>query len=149
MNLAPDAMIEHFQTGHVYQVMGPSKSRSTASGWTASTTLARMVKTATTPVRPKTSMASSSSSSSLNGGGLSMNVGTYEPYNEAAASPIDRVAWALCQIIDDDAPHALDAIPFGSSVHRQESQGHGRSRTREEEGLYDYHQRRRTCFPCP
>lgn len=28
----------------------------------------------------------------------------YEPYNEAAASTVDRVAWALCQIIDDDAP---------------------------------------------
>lgn len=28
----------------------------------------------------------------------------YEPYREKTAGPIDRVAWALCQIIDDDAP---------------------------------------------
>lgn len=29
---------------------------------------------------------------------------SYQPYDRAAASPTDRVAWALCQIIDDDAP---------------------------------------------
>lgn len=28
----------------------------------------------------------------------------YQPYNKETASPTDRVAWALCQIIDDDAP---------------------------------------------
>lgn len=28
----------------------------------------------------------------------------YEPFNERTASTGDRVAWALCQIIDDDAP---------------------------------------------
>jgi hypothetical protein len=28
----------------------------------------------------------------------------FEPYDEAIASTTDRVAWALCQIIDDDAP---------------------------------------------
>jgi hypothetical protein len=28
----------------------------------------------------------------------------YQPYDEATASATDRVAWALCQIIDDDAP---------------------------------------------
>lgn len=28
----------------------------------------------------------------------------YEPYDRTTASPKDRVAWALCQIIDDDAP---------------------------------------------
>ena len=28
----------------------------------------------------------------------------YEPYNRETASNQDRVAWALCQIIDDDAP---------------------------------------------
>lgn len=28
----------------------------------------------------------------------------YEPYDKTTASPCDRVAWALCQIIDDDAP---------------------------------------------
>lgn len=28
----------------------------------------------------------------------------YEQFNKDAASTMDRVAWALCQIIDDDAP---------------------------------------------
>jgi len=28
----------------------------------------------------------------------------YAPYDKAAASIEDRVAWTLCQIIDDDAP---------------------------------------------
>lgn len=28
----------------------------------------------------------------------------YEPYDKETAAPTDRVAWALCQIIDDDAP---------------------------------------------
>ena len=28
----------------------------------------------------------------------------YTPYNKNTASPEDRIAWALCQIIDDDAP---------------------------------------------
>lgn len=28
----------------------------------------------------------------------------YQPYDEATASTEDRIAWALCQIIDDDAP---------------------------------------------
>jgi len=29
---------------------------------------------------------------------------SYEPYNKATANTVDRVAYALCQIIDDDAP---------------------------------------------
>ncbi len=29
---------------------------------------------------------------------------TYQPYDEQNASTTDRVAWGLCQIIDDDAP---------------------------------------------
>ena len=29
---------------------------------------------------------------------------TYQPYHKETASTEDRVAWALCQIIDDDAP---------------------------------------------
>lgn len=29
---------------------------------------------------------------------------SYEPYNEATATMTDRVAYALCQIVDDDAP---------------------------------------------
>ncbi len=29
---------------------------------------------------------------------------SYMPYNEETASTEDRIAWALCQIIDDDAP---------------------------------------------
>ncbi len=28
----------------------------------------------------------------------------WEPYDKDTASTQDRVAWALCQIIDDDAP---------------------------------------------
>jgi hypothetical protein len=28
----------------------------------------------------------------------------YEPFNKTTASTTDRVAWVLCQIIDDDAP---------------------------------------------
>lgn len=28
----------------------------------------------------------------------------YQPYDRATASREDRIAWALCQIIDDDAP---------------------------------------------
>jgi len=29
---------------------------------------------------------------------------SWEPYDKETASATDRVAWALCQIIDDDAP---------------------------------------------
>ena len=29
---------------------------------------------------------------------------SYAPYNEETASTEDRIAWTLCQIIDDDAP---------------------------------------------
>lgn len=28
----------------------------------------------------------------------------YEPFDKETASTKDRIAWALCQIIDDDAP---------------------------------------------
>jgi hypothetical protein len=28
----------------------------------------------------------------------------FEPYDKKTASVQDRIAWALCQIIDDDAP---------------------------------------------
>jgi hypothetical protein len=28
----------------------------------------------------------------------------FEPYDEKTTSNKDRIAWALCQIIDDDAP---------------------------------------------
>lgn len=28
----------------------------------------------------------------------------YEPYDKLTASAEERIAWALCQIIDDDAP---------------------------------------------
>jgi hypothetical protein len=28
----------------------------------------------------------------------------YEPYDKETAPVTDRIAWALCQIIDDDAP---------------------------------------------
>jgi len=29
---------------------------------------------------------------------------SYEPYDEDTATAEDRLAWLLCQIIDDDAP---------------------------------------------
>jgi len=29
---------------------------------------------------------------------------TFVPYDEETADTTDRIAWALCQIIDDDAP---------------------------------------------
>lgn len=28
----------------------------------------------------------------------------FQPYDEKTASTTDRIAWVLCQIIDDDAP---------------------------------------------
>lgn len=28
----------------------------------------------------------------------------FQPYDEATADTTDRIAWTLCQIIDDDAP---------------------------------------------
>lgn len=28
----------------------------------------------------------------------------YEPFDKKTANTVDRIAWALCQIIDDDAP---------------------------------------------
>ncbi|MCR4319794.1 MAG: hypothetical protein NUV74_05585 [Candidatus Brocadiaceae bacterium] len=28
----------------------------------------------------------------------------FEPFHKETASTVDRIAWALCQIIDDDAP---------------------------------------------
>ena len=35
---------------------------------------------------------------------LKMAATKYEPYSKETSSTTDRVAWALCQIIDDDAP---------------------------------------------
>jgi hypothetical protein len=34
----------------------------------------------------------------------------YKPYDEKTASTEDRIAWALCQIIDDDAPLHLHLV---------------------------------------
>ena len=49
----------------------------------------------------------------------------YEPYSKETASPTDRVAWVLCQIIDDDAPmrwtryrFAVDCIVRNAEVMR-------------------------------
>lgn len=33
-----------------------------------------------------------------------MNLAMYEPFNKESASVRDRIAYALCQIIDDNAP---------------------------------------------
>jgi hypothetical protein len=39
----------------------------------------------------------------------------YEPYNEETASVEDRIAWALCQIIDDDAPMRWTRYRFAAN----------------------------------
>lgn len=38
----------------------------------------------------------------------------YQPYDRKTASAEDRVAWALCQIIDDDAPMRWTRYRFAS-----------------------------------
>ena len=38
----------------------------------------------------------------------------YQPYNEQNASVQDRIAWALCQIIDDDAPMRWTRFRFAA-----------------------------------
>ena len=39
----------------------------------------------------------------------------YVTYNEETASTKDRIAWALCQIIDDDAPMRWTRYRFAAS----------------------------------
>lgn len=39
----------------------------------------------------------------------------YEPYNEENAGVKDRIAWTLCQIIDDDAPMRWTRYGFAAS----------------------------------
>jgi|GEM_PF-2827414 len=39
----------------------------------------------------------------------------FEPYNEETASTKDKAAWALCQIIDDDAPMRWTRYRFAAS----------------------------------
>jgi hypothetical protein len=48
--------------------------------------------------------------------------GHYEPFNKDTASTSDRVAWALCQIIDDDAPMRWTRYRFaaGCIAHNSE-----------------------------
>ena len=38
----------------------------------------------------------------------------FERYNEATADTKDRIAWALCQIIDDDAPMRWTRFRFAA-----------------------------------
>ncbi len=40
---------------------------------------------------------------------------SYEPFNKDTASTRDRIAWALCQIIDDDAPMRWTRYRFAAS----------------------------------
>lgn len=40
----------------------------------------------------------------------------YEPYNEKTADLTDRVAWTLCQIIDDDAPMRWTRYRFAAEL---------------------------------
>lgn len=39
----------------------------------------------------------------------------YQPYNKETASTKDRIAWFLCQIIDDDAPMRWTRYRFAAS----------------------------------
>jgi len=39
----------------------------------------------------------------------------YEPYDKETATTTDRVAWVLCQIIDDDAPTQWTRYRFVAS----------------------------------
>ena len=39
----------------------------------------------------------------------------YAPYHKKTASTKDRIAWALCQIIDDDAPMRWTRYRFAAS----------------------------------
>ena len=39
----------------------------------------------------------------------------YEQYDEETASTEDRIAWALCQIIDDDAPMRWTRYRFAAT----------------------------------
>ncbi|MEQ1572803.1 MAG: hypothetical protein ABL993_01020 [Vicinamibacterales bacterium] len=47
---------------------------------------------------------------------------SYEPYDEKTAPAQDRVAWALCQIIDDDAPLRWTRYRFAAAciAHSEE-----------------------------
>ena len=46
----------------------------------------------------------------------------YEPYDKETADTTDRIAWVLCQIIDDDAPMRWTRYRFaaGCIVHNEE-----------------------------
>ena len=46
----------------------------------------------------------------------------YEPFDKETASVTDRIAWALCQIIDDDAPMRWTRYRFaaGCIAHNPE-----------------------------
>lgn len=39
----------------------------------------------------------------------------YEPFDKKTAGTTDRVAWALCQIIDDNAPMGWTRYRFAAS----------------------------------
>lgn len=45
----------------------------------------------------------------------------YEPYDEDTASPEDRLAWLLCQVIDDDAPLRWTRYRFAAGCLLTES----------------------------
>lgn len=44
-----------------------------------------------------------------------LEIDMYAPYNKETASTEDRIAWALCQIIDDDAPMRWTRYRFAAS----------------------------------
>ena len=41
---------------------------------------------------------------------------SYQPYNAATASTTDRIAWVLCQLIDDDAPMRWTRYRFAACI---------------------------------
>ena len=47
---------------------------------------------------------------------------TYEPYNKEIANNTDKVAWALCQIIDDDAPLRWTRYRFAAQCIAQNNE---------------------------
>lgn len=46
----------------------------------------------------------------------------YEPYDKETASVQDRIAWTLCQIIDDDAPMRWTRYRFAATCIAKNSE---------------------------
>lgn len=46
----------------------------------------------------------------------------YEPFNKETANVTDRIAWTLCQIIDDDAPMRWTRYRFAAECIARNAQ---------------------------